>query len=208
MRVGLRTGALCVFVFLGLSAQSAVGGVIDFEGIADSTTLGSQISGLHFGNAAVIDEFGSLNFVEFPPHSGIAVATDVGGPMSITFTAPVLSVAGFFTYATQLSVKAFDLASQLVASTTSAFQNNELLSGDPGSSPNEMLSVSAKSISRVTITGDPSGGSFVLDDLTFSPSTTSVVPEPSTGSLASALMAALLVAGSIRRYRRIMQRVI
>jgi len=203
MRVGLRTGAVCVFVLLGISTQSAVGGVIDFEGIADSTVLANQIAGLHFSNAAVIDEFGLLNFGELPPHSGIAVATDFGGPMSITFAAPVLSVAGFFTYGTQLSVKAFDSASQLVASTKSAFQNNELLSGVPGSSPNEMISVSAKSISRVTITGDPSGGSFVLDDLTFSPSTTSVVPEPGTGALASATIAALLVAATIRRYRRI-----
>jgi len=203
MGVVSRTGALCVFVLLGVSTQSALGAVIDFEGIPDSTALGNQIPGLQFSHAAVIDAPGSLNFGEFPPFSGIAVATDVGGPISITFATPVLSVAGFFTYATQLSVKAFDSASNLLASTTSAFQNNELLSGDAGSSPNEMLSVAAKNISRVTITGDPGGTSFVLDDLTFSPSTTSFVPEPGTGPLASALIAALLVASSIRRYRRI-----
>jgi hypothetical protein len=56
------------------------------------------------------------------------------------------------------------------------------LSGDPGSTPNELLSVaSAGGITRVMITGNPSGSSLTLDDLNFTPVTTPApVPEPST----------------------------
>jgi hypothetical protein len=63
------------------------------------------------------------------------------------------------------------------------------LSGDPGSSPNEFLSVSfASSISSVTITGDPAGGSFVMDDATLATADTESVPEPTTFSLIAACL--------------------
>jgi hypothetical protein len=169
---------LCACVLLGPNLIADV--VIDFEGIPDSTPLGNTIPGLHFIDATVIDTTGLLNAGEFPPHSGIAVAFDDGGPMSIAFSSPVSSVSGYFTYGHHLIFTAFDSANNVLASTHSTFNNNELLSGDAGSSPNELLAISRPSISHVVITGDINGASFVVDDLTYSPSPTNTVPESSS----------------------------
>lgn len=76
---------------------------------------------------------------------------------------------------------AFDASNSQVASTTSAYSINvgcdpgPVCLGDPGSSPNEFLSVASPGgISSVTITGDVAGTSFVMDDITYT------VPEPAT----------------------------
>lgn len=154
---------------------------IDFEGFADGTALTTQYPGVTFANATIATAGISLNEFEFPPHSGENVVFDDGGPITIDFAKPALSFAGYFTYSVPLTLGAFNTANNLVASATSAFSNNEALSGDPGSSPNEFLQVSFEGgISDVTIIGAPAGGSFVLDDATIA-TTTSTVPEP--GSL-------------------------
>lgn len=164
---------------------------IDFEGFPDSTSLTTQYPGLTFANATVISAGISLNEFEFPPHSGSNVAFDDGGPISISFAAPVLNFGGFFTYLEPLTLAAFDTTSTEVASATSAFSSNDALFGDPGSGPNEFLQVSfASGISSVTITGDPAGGSFVLDDATIT--TTSSVPEPNSLLLLLTISAGLL----------------
>jgi hypothetical protein len=86
-------------------------------------------------------------------------------------------VGGFFNYASQLTLEAFDASNNLLGSVTSLFGANLAPSGDSGSGPNEFLQLnSASGISRVAITGDPAGGSFTLDDLTITTST--AVPEP------------------------------
>jgi hypothetical protein len=59
-----------------------------------------------------------------------------------------------------------------------AYSNRDL--GDPGISPNEFLHVVFPSgIASVTITGDPAGKSFVLDDATITTPAASV-PEPTS----------------------------
>ena len=64
-----------------------------------------------------------------------------------------------------------------VDSAVSAFSSNDALFGDVGSSPNEFLQVSsAGGVSSVMITGDPDGGSFAMDDISF----TSAIPEPNS----------------------------
>src|SRR5262249_24123180 len=104
---------------------------------------------------------------EFPPHSGANVSSDNGGPMSIIFSLSVTSVGGFFTYAEALTITAFSALGDPVLSMVSKFSNNEALSGVVGSSPNEFINLSFSSgISKITITGDPGGTSFTLDDLT------------------------------------------
>jgi hypothetical protein len=150
---------------------------IDFEGFPDSTILANQYPGLAFINAIVLTAGISLNEFEFPPHSGVNVASDNGGPILILFNTPVLSFGGYFTYVEPLTVVAFDSAETEVSSAGSLFSSNDALFGDFGSSPNEFLEVDyASGISSVTITGDPNGGSFVMDDIGF----TSAVPEPSS----------------------------
>lgn len=153
--------------------------VITFEGISDSTTVTTQFPGLVFSNATAITAGISLNEFEFPPRSGSNVVIDEGSPLSISFTAPAQSFGGYFTYSTQLTLVAFDAANNPIASIMSAFSNNLALSGNPGSSPNEFLLLSTLSgISRVTITGNPSGSSFTLDDASVNEAT--AIPEPGT----------------------------
>jgi uncharacterized repeat protein (TIGR01451 family) len=168
---------------------------IDFEGLTDSTILANQYAtqyGVTFANTVIVKSQvltskTSLNEFEFPPHSGTNVATDNGGPMTIKFASPVSAVGGYFTYGeggvqsfTRLIIQAFDSNNNSIGSVSSAFSNNEALSGDPGSSPNTFLQVSgAAGISYVVITGDPNGGSFALDDLTITP----FAPVPAITSL-------------------------
>lgn len=186
---------ICLLLVLSpLPAVMTAGTItIDFEGFPDSTVLTNQYPGLTFQNAIILTAGISLNEFEFPPHSGVNVASDNGGPISITFAAPILSFSGYFTYAELLTLDAFGTGNTLLASATSLFSNNEALSGDPGSNPNEFLQVGfASGISSVTITGDPAGGSFVMDDVTYTP-TASSVPEPSSIVLFLAGIAGLLI---------------
>jgi hypothetical protein len=182
---------------------SALSTVVDFESFPDSTQLTTQIPGLTFSDATVITAGITLNEFEFPPHSGTNVAFDDGGPMSIVFSTPEASVGAFFTYGATLTFQAFNSSNTLLATVHSAFSNNEALSGDPGSSPNEFLSAVFPGISSVTITGGPGGGSFTIDDLTLTPTTP--VPEPSTLLLLGLAVAFLVAWHRKLRMRRLFQ---
>jgi hypothetical protein len=158
--------------------------LIDFEGFDDGTPITNQYTGVTFTNATVITAGFTLDEFEFPPESGVNVVFDDGGPITIDFDSPVLSFGAFFTYAEPLTLDGFDDTDALVASATSAFSSNLGLSGDPGSMPDEFLEVSdASGISSVTITGDPGGDSFTMDDATITSLPSNSVPEPSTGFL-------------------------
>ena len=192
MRLARSAALLLLAVAVPLSLHAGTV-VLDFEGFSDSTSLTTQYPGLTFSNATIITAGITLNEFEFPPHSGSNVAFDNNGPISISFASPVLSFSGYFTYAVPLTLAGFNATSTQVGSATSAFSSNLALSGDPGSTPNEFLSVSfASGISSVTITGDPAGGSFVMDDVTY----TTAVPEPGSIILLLSGMAGVL---AIRR---------
>jgi hypothetical protein len=175
--------------------------VVDFEGLNDGEVLTTQFPGLEFSNTlALTSGFlgGSLNELENPPHSGVTVVTDDGGPISIRFLSPATTFGGFFTYGVPLVVTAFDQFGTQLGSASSLFSNNRALSGVAGSHPNELIALSfAQGISRIVITGDASGNSFVLDDL--SANVTAAVPEPGTLGLVFAGGLAMLVLR--RRYR-------
>jgi hypothetical protein len=160
--------------------------VIDFESFTDSTVLTSQISGLMFSNATVITAGITLNELEFPPHSGRNVVFDDGGPISISFQSTETIVGGYFTYTVPLTLQGFDARGNALPAVNSRFSNNDALFGQPGSQPNEFLEVqSSGGISRLVITGDISGTSFTMDDLTVQP-----VPEaPSLVPLLTVLLA-------------------
>lgn len=153
------------------------GAVVNFDSLSDGEIFTSQIPGLSFTNGIILTAGISLNEFEFPPASGSNVVSDNGGEMTITFTSPALSVVGRFTYLVPITLTAFDGGNNQVGQVTSAFGSNLALSGDPGSSPNELLQFAFAGINNITITGDPLGGSFTLDDLEY---TTTVVPEPSS----------------------------
>jgi hypothetical protein len=169
--------------FLFFLPQFLLAGIItiDFEGFNDGDILTNQIPGLTFTNTAVLTAGFSLNEIDFPPHSGVNVVSDNGGPISIVFDTPVFGFAAYFTYVEPLSLVAFNASNTQVASASSLYSNNTGTAGDFGSSPNELLQVSSLAgISFASITGGPAGGSFVMDDVTL----TTTVPEPSSLSLA------------------------
>jgi hypothetical protein len=184
--VGLSMSAisrLCLTVtILAISGLClpAYANTITFEGLPDSTIITTQYRGLIFSNAIILTAGISLNEFEFPPYSGVNVLSDNGGPMSIVFSVSVSSFGAYFTYAEPLTLMAYNMHNVLVASIASPFSNNEALSGDTGSSPNEFLQLSyTGGISRIVILGDPNGGSFTMDNATY----TSTVPEPVTSTL-------------------------
>ena len=187
--------ALCALALIAPSTARAVT-IIDFESEADGTALSAQIPGLSFSNAIVLASGLSLNEFEFPPRSGTRVASDDGGPMQIVFATPVSAASGFFTHSLSLQLMAFDAGGTQVAGAVSAFSNNLLLSGDAGSFPNELITVSfASGFTRLVIVGAAGGASFVVDDLTLIP-----VPEPMTAAL---LLAGIALLGTLQRARRV-----
>jgi len=91
-----------------------------------------------------------------------------------------------------LTFTAFDAALNVLGTDLSLFSSNLALSGEIGSLPNELLGIaSLTDIFRVTITGDPAGGSFVLDDLTVEFRQANGVPEPPVMALMAAAVLAL-----------------
>jgi hypothetical protein len=170
---------LTVFAVIATLRSASAATIITFEGLADSTLVGATYSGLGvtFTNATAITAGITLNAVVQPPHSGVNVAANVqGGPITILFASPQSMVGAYFTYPDGLFFSAFDSSNNFLGSVSGAFGSNMAFVGDPGSSPNEFLSLSIAGISSITISG---GGTFTMDDLTFTGSASSV-PESGT----------------------------
>ena len=167
--------------------------------IPDSTVLTNQFPGITFTNTIVYNDLLSLP-PALPPDSGENAASDDGGPISITFASPIASFSGYFTYFVALTMDAYGPTNNLVASESSAFSSNIAGGGgDPGSLPNELISVAFPSgISTVTITGDPDGTSFAMDDITY----TGVQPSPEPATLGYSVLTALASLLVIARKRR------
>lgn len=179
----------CLLLFSQTPVRAAT--IITFDGLADGAIVTNQFPGLNFSNTIALTAGISLNEFEFPPRSGLNVASDNGGPITISFTSAVSSFGGYFTYLVPLTLQAFNAGNTQVGQAISLFGSNLALSGDPGSSPNELLQVNfASGISKVTITGDPAGVSFSLDDATITSLPIQGVPEPST---ISSLLTSMLV---------------
>ena len=178
--------------FLFCSQVALAGSItVDFEGIADSTSLTNQYTGLLFSGANAITAGLSLSDVEFPPRSGTSVAVNTGGPITIAFTTPVLTFGGYFTYTSPITVQAFDSLNQGVGTATSIHNSNFVSSGF---APNELIQVSfVGGIASLSISG--ASANFTIDDLTVTlPDTTMTsIPEPGSGLfLISGLLAVYL----------------
>jgi hypothetical protein len=198
-RIGTALVAAAIVAFSWTAANAVI---ISFEEFSDLAVLTNQIPGLTFETAVVLSGApgGSLDVLNFPPKSGANVIFDAyttdencmegcAGPIVIRFDTPQPSVGAYFTYLVnpgspgsnvRLTVTAYDVEGTAVDTALSAFLDNTLLSGEPGSSPNEFLSVDfAGGIKSVRFEKDPEGTSFTLDDLTF-PVPPAPVPEPGT----------------------------
>ena len=177
---------LMLVVSLAALAMPALtfAGVIDFEGFPDGTVFTTQNfgDGVTFAGAQILSQGGSLNYTQFPPHSGINVVYNPSGPMTLTFTTPVDFFSGYFTYNDGMTITAYDSSSALIATVNGACSANYV--GSTCGAPNEFLTVTDPGmISSVTITGG-SGNNFTLDDASFTGSINAgAVPEPGTISL-------------------------
>lgn len=166
---------------------------IDFESVADLTGAGvvvdSQFSGdgVTFANVIALTAGLSLNEFDFPPRSGQTAVSDAGGPVTLDFSQAFFGVEAYFTYLTRVTLQAFDAGGGLLGEVTSSFDSNLEMHGIPGASPNERLSLlTSVAIARLVITGDPLGGSFVMDDFSaFEAPPPTAVPEPTSLALVS-----------------------
>lgn len=186
-----------------ISGRAAAAVTLDFETLGDMDVVTTQFAGLTFGHTVSLASGavgGTLNELEFPPHSGVTIVMDVGGAITIAFDTPVSAASGFFTYAAPVTITAFDTLLVPVATATSAFGANALVSGDAGSAPNELIQVAfAGGISSLTLEGDPTGFSFTLDDFTFIPRVVLAKEEPPTPALLVLVTAALIAVAGWRR---------
>jgi hypothetical protein len=186
---------LLLFLFSGFflpQETRADSATIDFENLSDSTNVGSAYasSGVIFTNAVIATAGVTLSELEFPPDSGSNVVVDSGGAITLTFLTPVSSFSGFFTYAFPLTLEGFGSSNQLLVTVSSLFSTNFVSSGNQ---PNELIQLNFPGgIDSVTITGNPLGSSFALDDASF---TTVATPEPGSVSLLFTGIAFALVIG-------------
>jgi len=166
----------------------------NFETFADGDVLTNQSAGMLFSNAVVLAAGVSLNDAEFPPHSGNNVATDNGGPMSITFSDLAVSFSAYFTYLEPLTLTAYDASNNVVGTVTSLFSGNYVSTGNP---PNELISLNVLGgFSSLVISADPFGGSFVIDDIsvtTQAAGPVSGVPEPSSVAVLAVALGLLVL---------------
>lgn len=172
---------------------------IDFEGLTDFETIDTQYqaSDVVFNGATALISGalgGSLNELDYPPHSGDTVASQLSGPMVIDFLRPVVRVAGFFTYTGgYLTLSGQDGTGDVASATSTGIGN---LASSAGS-PNERIElVFASGLSRLVI-GD-GFVDFTLDDLEveFADAVVNPMPEPSLTLLAGV---ALVAAARARR---------
>ena len=156
---------------------------IGFENFNDGDAV-INVSGALFSHATAITAGVSLNEAQYPPHSGQNVVFDDGGPITVGFqSATASSVSGYFTYTTQLTLRAFDNSNNVLQTLFSSSSDNRATSGVGG---NELLQFSVSGIDHLLISGAPSGSSFTLDDFSFqlSPNTSSVPELPASTHLA------------------------
>lgn len=160
---------LVLIAALPVGLLRASGPVINFDNLPNRTSVNTQYAGLVFQNAVVLSKGLGLNESDFPPRSGANVIFDGGGAITILFNSPIQSFAGFFTYTSPVTIQAFASGGAQVATATSLFASNGLSSGVAGSSPNELIQVASQTgITKLTITGNSSGRTFTLDDITVS----------------------------------------
>jgi hypothetical protein len=163
---------------------------IDFEGVPDSTSAATLYSahGVTFSSGIVLVSGafgGSLNEVDFPPvPPGQAVFVNEANTTTLTFSQPLLSFSGSFTYGGPISLNFYDAGNTLLTTLTSAFLTNIGTGGDPGSSPNELLSA-ANLANAVRVDILALNTDFTFDNLAITTAETVPVPEPGTLFLVS-----------------------
>lgn len=159
-----------------ISPNVSQAGVIDFEefrartlgGLGGLQEIGNFYSGVGVsftGATSLSKADGTLNWTQFPPHSGDALIFDtIGGTgqISISFTVPVTSVGGYYTYNNQLTFEALDVNGVVVQTKKSSYPFNYVITGNP---PNEYIELNYMGGIK-SIRVKDSGNTYTLDDLT------------------------------------------
>jgi hypothetical protein len=184
---------LAIMLLLSLGALNESNAfTIDFEDLPDSTPVTDQYSslGATFSGGTIVEAGVTLFEDEYPPNSGSRALLVDAGPLTLSFNSPVTGFSAYGTYAAPLTLTFYDLDGIQIGTLQSIFSSNLGLSGDTGSSPNELFSFqSASGISRLVFATSSDDSSYVLDDVSGF-----AVPEPAAwllfgiGTLAMGLL--------------------
>lgn len=173
-----KTSLWCaIMLLLGLLGSGESNAfVIDFEDLPDVTSVTDQYSalGVTFSGGTIGEAGVSLFELEYPPRSGSKAFLIDAGPLTLSFSSPVTEFSAYLTYAAPLTLTFYDSAGSQLATLNSLFSSNLGLSGDAGTTPNELFNFqSGYGISRLVFGISPDDSSYVLDDVSVSS-----VPEP------------------------------
>jgi hypothetical protein len=189
--------AACLLADPSASAATAVGNAtLTFEGIGDGNFVGNFYPGVFIEGVALVAGF-SLDDADFPPASGVTVATPDDSPMTMFLDLPVNDFSALFTHSSGV-IATFFLQGNMVGSVSTTFFDNRARSGDAGTTPNERLTFhNAGGFDEVFLSGDE----YRIDDVSFAAATG--VPEPGTGTLLAIAGALILLSRARRRNFRL-----
>lgn len=186
---------ILVLIIMGVltpaSHLAAAPVLLDFEDLGYSVNVEDSYAsfGVHFSNAISLTAVIDLNEYDFSPSSGDMAIGDYLGPLVITFDNPTSDISAYFTYASTLTITAYDVVNTILGTFTT------LTSLNLGSSDYISLD-SFSGVSKLVIQGTRPD-SFIMDDFSFN--SAAPVPEPSTLLLFGAGLAGLASAGRRKR---------
>ncbi len=176
--VFLASIASCLLFLERLNAQSAAPETVnrlslDFEGLRDLESLTDQFThiGVSFTGATVLGQGQSLNYLEFPPRSGVNVIYDDPawrGLITLYFDQNLASnitlVGAYITGNRNVTMTAYDSVNNQITSVSTGGANYA-----PSGTPNKLLEIVAdRPIMKVTFfNGGEIGNTFTIDDLYF-----------------------------------------
>jgi hypothetical protein len=161
-----------------LSASSTV--FLDFENLPDAyffssfgLNIGDYYPGVTFSpyvTGLSVSRFGGYDDAAYPPHSGdVVVWSAFDDPMTLVFDSPQSVVSFWFTSLNPITMTAYDSDTNLLGSITGDANTD----GTTGTS--SFLEFDGTGIASVAVSSAAS--QYVMDDLTFASSETTV-PEP------------------------------
>jgi hypothetical protein len=177
-------------MFAPASQLTAAPVLLDFEDLEDLASVDDNYAsyGLHFINAISLTTGFSVNEFDYPSHSGEMVIGDDRGPIVIIFDNPTSEISAYFTYASTLTITAYDVFNTVLGTFTTLTDFNLGVS--------EYILLDFSNVSSLVIAGFLPD-SFIMDDFSFDSATS--VPEPSTLLLFSGGLAGLASAGRRNR---------
>lgn len=180
-------------ILLAPPTASAVVTTIDFEGLADFTSVDNQFLGLgvDFNGSASVLTLGVSLSSSFPPNSGTNVIFDDPTGTIRADSVGLLwdFVGGYVTGNTNVVLTAFDVLNNVLGTSSTGGAN---FIGSGGPPPNIFLSVNASNIAYATFTD--SSNTFTVDDFQFQQQ----VPTPTAAVLA---LIGLGMSGRLQRRR-------